>query len=96
MDQLTQQNAAMVEESTAASHALSQEADVLDRSVARFRVSGVVASARPAGPARAQAAAEPPARTVTALRTLGTGQAAVRRPAPAARPVAAEDNWEEF
>jgi methyl-accepting chemotaxis protein len=96
MDQLTQQNAAMVEESTAASHALSQEADLLDRSVARFRVSGVVASARPAGPARAQAAAEPPARTVTALRTLGTGQAAVRRPAPAARPVAAEDNWEEF
>ncbi|MET0183542.1 MAG: methyl-accepting chemotaxis protein [Caulobacterales bacterium] len=36
MDQVTQQNAAMVEESTAASHSLSQEAEALTRLVARF------------------------------------------------------------
>lgn len=39
MDQVTQQNAAMVEESTAASHSLTQEADELMGLVARFRVN---------------------------------------------------------
>jgi methyl-accepting chemotaxis protein len=38
MDQVTQKNAAMVEESTAASHALSQEADRLSELVGQFRV----------------------------------------------------------
>ncbi|MET3664188.1 methyl-accepting chemotaxis protein [Caulobacter sp. 1776] len=39
MDQATQQNAAMVEESTAASHALSNEARGLGRLVQRFRLA---------------------------------------------------------
>jgi methyl-accepting chemotaxis protein len=38
MDQVTQQNAAMVEESTAASHTLAREADDLTRLMARFKV----------------------------------------------------------
>ena len=38
MDQVTQQNAAMVEQSTAASHSLAQEAQSLQASVARFKV----------------------------------------------------------
>ena len=37
MDQVTQQNAAMVEQSTAASHALSQDADALGTLVAKFK-----------------------------------------------------------
>ena len=36
MDQFTQQNAAMVEQSTAASHSLSQETDELVRLTSRF------------------------------------------------------------
>jgi methyl-accepting chemotaxis protein len=39
MDQMTQRNAAMVEETTAASHALLKEASDLISSVSRFRVS---------------------------------------------------------
>lgn len=39
MDQVTQQNAAMVEQSTAASHALAREADELLNLVGQFRVS---------------------------------------------------------
>ncbi|MBC7283203.1 methyl-accepting chemotaxis protein [Hoeflea sp.] len=39
MDQGTQQNAAMVEESTAASHALTKEADALFKLIARFEIS---------------------------------------------------------
>jgi len=39
MDQVTQQNAAMVEESSAATHALSQETQQLNAALARFRVA---------------------------------------------------------
>jgi methyl-accepting chemotaxis protein len=42
MDQTTQQNAAMVEETTAASHSLAQEADELAGLVARFDVGEAV------------------------------------------------------
>jgi methyl-accepting chemotaxis protein len=38
MDQATQQNAAMVEESTAASHALAREADGLTQLMGQFTV----------------------------------------------------------
>jgi len=40
MDQATQQNAAMVEESTAASHAMAREADALHALIRRFRLAG--------------------------------------------------------
>jgi methyl-accepting chemotaxis protein len=40
MDQMTQHNAAMVEESTAASHQLAQEAGELARLVGQFRLAG--------------------------------------------------------
>ena len=39
MDQVTQQNAAMVEEATAASHSLTQEAQGLAQLIERFRLS---------------------------------------------------------
>ena len=48
MDQVTQQNAAMVEQSTAASHALAQDAEELARLAQRFQVGGDT----PARPAR--------------------------------------------
>ncbi len=71
MDQLTQQNAAMVEESTAASHALRSEADTLDRSISRFDV----------GAGSPQSARAPTAPTVPQMRSTGRGGAA-RRPEP--------------
>jgi methyl-accepting chemotaxis protein len=100
MDQVTQQNAAMVEQSTAASHNLAQEAEELARLVARFQLSGSAAvapaqpkakaqpvAARPAAPApRPQARAPRPQ-----LRTTGTGGAAA---ALLSQPD--EDGWEEF
>ena len=45
MDQMTQQNAAMVEESTAASHALADEAKALARLVGHFRLGEAAAPA---------------------------------------------------
>ncbi|MBB5741202.1 hypothetical protein GGQ93_002941 [Brevundimonas aurantiaca] len=97
MDQVTQQNAAMVEQSTAASHALDQEAQSLQASAARFKVGTVgqaspakSAAQRPAAPAPASARASTP-HMAAALKTLGRGGAAL---APKAAPEA--DGWEEF
>jgi methyl-accepting chemotaxis protein len=48
MDQVTQQNAAMVEQATAASHALAEEAAELARLVGQFRIDGAESVAKPA------------------------------------------------
>jgi methyl-accepting chemotaxis protein len=83
MDQVTQQNAAMVEQSTAASRSLSQEAEDLARLMGAFKVGDERAAARPS-PARALQQ-----RAVAGLKTLGRGGAA---PKPAAQ----QESWEEF
>ncbi len=91
MDQVTQQNAAMVEESTAASHALAKETEELSKLISRFELG----QSQPSfGTGRAvhkvSAASKPPAQAkpVRALRTGGAGQA-VRKLEP-------DSNWEEF
>ncbi|MFN3575013.1 MAG: methyl-accepting chemotaxis protein [Phenylobacterium sp.] len=93
MDHVTQQNAAMVEQSTAASRVLADEARELARLVARFKVSAVhapkaersaaVSASRPAAPAPRAAAPSP--RPATAGAT-----------ALAMKPAAEEEGWEEF
>ncbi|WP_313009582.1 methyl-accepting chemotaxis protein [Brevundimonas vesicularis] len=91
MDQVTQQNAAMVEESTAASHSLAQEALSLQASVAQFNV-GVGAQGQPRLPASHSPAPLPQnavRRTVHSLKTVGRGGAAPKLTAEV-------DAWEEF
>lgn len=44
MDQVTQQNAAMVEQATAASHGMMQEAETLNRLIAQFRIGAEAAA----------------------------------------------------
>ncbi|GAB0113934.1 methyl-accepting chemotaxis protein [Acidisoma sp. C75] len=73
MDQVTQQNAAMVEQSTAASHSLSREAETLSHLVARFRIEGDDAGARdreaaPSAAHRAPAAVSRQPASMTARR----------------------------
>ncbi|MEG1029506.1 MAG: chemotaxis protein, partial [Brevundimonas sp.] len=89
MDQVTQQNAAMVEQSTAASHSLAQEADVLAASVSRFRTGQAASAAAPKPVAAPVRAPQPVAQTVAALRSNG---GAARKPALAV----VTDGWEEF
>jgi methyl-accepting chemotaxis protein len=90
LDRMTQQNAAMVEESAAASRNLSGQAANLANLVARFRGAGISASA-------AAFTAPPPARHAPA--------APAPRPIAAAAPAPVhgnlaieldEDNWSEF
>ncbi len=90
MDQVTQQNAAMVEESTAASHALAKETEELSKLISRFHLGQ---SQPPSGVSRAtpKVVASSPtsqAKPVRALKTAGAGQA-VRKPE-------SDTSWEEF
>jgi methyl-accepting chemotaxis protein len=83
MDQMTQQNAAMVEETSAAVHALRGETGELSTLVGRFKAgdTGAAPQRRTAAPARTSA--PPPQRQKIAVNS---------RAAPA--PV--DDTWEEF
>ena len=88
MDQVTQQNAAMVEQSTAASHALARETAELSGLIGGFRLEadGEASRRRPApgaGTGRAAVTARP------MLRTVGRGGAAPQ-------PDAASEAWEAF
>jgi methyl-accepting chemotaxis protein len=84
MDQDTQKNAAMVEQTTAASHNLRREAEGLAESVLMFQVSRRREAERDDMAAPAQ-------RARPALKTVGgRGRSAVRSAAPA------ENEWREF
>jgi methyl-accepting chemotaxis protein len=96
MDQLTQRNAAMVEETTAASHSLSSEAKVLAELVGQFKIGRDASSSRRAnkpasGRPLQRAAAAAPARTAYAV-----APASARRMVANGAPVEASDDWEEF
>ena len=93
MDQVTQQNAAMVEQSTAASHSLADEASELARLVGQFQI-GQLAEIRAAkSPARRRAAG-------SARRPRGAGAKVValsrQNGAPRAALAGAQENWDEF
>jgi methyl-accepting chemotaxis protein len=87
MDQVTQKNAAMVEESTAASHTLEHEAAELARLVAQFQIDEETprhVAARP-GP--------PP---VPPQRRPSVGAAKPRHVAPTTSAHPKDKNWDEF
>ncbi|PZQ55647.1 MAG: chemotaxis protein [Phenylobacterium zucineum] len=91
MDQVTQQNAAMVEEATAASHSLSGEAEALNRLISRFELGAGYSAAAAAAPRAAAPAHRPAPTTAVAMKTTGRGGAA---PKPSA--AVEEDAWDEF
>jgi methyl-accepting chemotaxis protein len=83
-DQATQKNAAMVEESTAASHHLAQEAEELRLLVSQFKIAGE----QPSRPALATPRSRPSASP--ALQLVARVAKAHGTAAPSA------DSWEEF
>ncbi|MCU0853633.1 MAG: methyl-accepting chemotaxis protein [Rhodobacteraceae bacterium] len=82
LDQVTQQNAAMFEETTAASQNLVAQADALSTRMARFRVGRAPASA-----ARARPAAHPGPRRELLAAPPVSGNLALKP---------ADDDWEDF
>lgn len=93
MDGVTQQNAAMVEQATAAARSLSEEADELSRQVARFTLHD-----RPAAPAQTGNVHELQTRAADAGRQIA--RHARRRMANGSGNVSAvaiaDDDWSEF
>ncbi len=90
MDQVTQQNAAMVEQSTAASHALSNEAAQLERLIARFQVGAEVRELPQRRPVSVQRPTAAPVRETFRQRYVQGANALKVKPAE--RP----GEWEEF
>jgi methyl-accepting chemotaxis protein len=95
MDQVTQQNAAMVEESTAASHGLAGEAQELARLVGQFKIGQ---EAVKLAEERSSRKALPPVATPSSERSSGRKLLALpRRAASQQQALTHEaDNWDEF
>ena len=87
MDQVTQQNAAMVEQSTAASHALAREAADLAQLIAQFKVGTIAGAAT-----NTERAYRPEPRSAAprvAMKVAGRGGAALK-------PQPDNNSWTEF
>jgi methyl-accepting chemotaxis protein len=94
MDEMTQQNAALVEEATAASQAMAEGAGELNRMMERFTLPGATASGAAGAPATPAAAVTPSGdRRGTARPWSGKSKDAVERPPPK---VAAGGDWQDF
>jgi len=97
MDHMTQQNAAMVEETSAASHTLAQDAKSLSSLISQFQVTKGASPVRLA-PQAATPAARPAASPARNLVNKLAG-AFHHKPTPQATAVATgthDSNWEEF
>ena len=87
MDQVTQQNAAMVEEATAAAHSLREETLVLGDLIGKFQFGGASQTARPAP--------RPKASPVHAAQQRARAFAA-NRPGMDCNAALKTESWEEF
>ncbi|WP_219135802.1 methyl-accepting chemotaxis protein [Janthinobacterium sp. UMAB-60] len=96
MDEVTQQNAALVEEAAAASQSMQEQAGELAHVVGFFKTGNHVASVSKLSPARAAAPA--PAIARPAARPAPVRKAVAAAPAAPARRsnAGAESEWEEF
>jgi methyl-accepting chemotaxis protein len=94
MDQTTQQNAAMVEQSTAASHNLSNEARELAQLVGRFRIGADVTGT--ASGTTPRPVSNPVRAAQARISRFAGSQNAAGRSGGAALAVAAEPEWEAF
>jgi len=93
MDQVTQQNAAMVEQSTAASHALAREANELMHLMSRFRTGEDGGSEPLHRSSPVSLSASSPRRGFT---PMSRPAAAAMKPTEQAQRRPAKDDWEEF
>jgi methyl-accepting chemotaxis protein len=94
MDQATQQNAAMVEQSTAATHSLASDAENLNRLMSQFQIRGA------GGPRAVDTAgtSTPPGKSSPALNLMNKLAGAFDNNPTSAKPkaVGSSNQWEEF
>jgi methyl-accepting chemotaxis protein len=94
LDKVTQQNASLVEESTAASESLRELAGEMTSAVSVFRLSDAAATAHPA-PKAAVKLSSPSAHKALPKRGTSTQFSAMKHKALAV-PAGADDHWKEF
>jgi methyl-accepting chemotaxis protein len=94
MDQTTKQNAAMVEESTAASASLAQEAENLRHTVSGFQLSAT--QSRSNAELSVRRAASPETRVASPQKFPARPMTAKRASAFQGNAAVASDSWEEF
>ncbi|MBC2774846.1 methyl-accepting chemotaxis protein [Rhizobium sp. AQ_MP] len=94
MDQVTQQNAAMVEQTNAASHTLASDAESLSRLVSQFRVDlNEPVHGQQQEPARAASPQKPSPARALMDKVAGSFN---RKASATASAAAAKEHWEEF
>jgi methyl-accepting chemotaxis protein len=91
MDQVTQQNAAMVEQSTAASHSLAGEATKLSKLVGQFKLGQSAPAPVHAMPARKPMISKADRKPVAEFKPRLVANAAAAAPADAGG-----QSWDEF
>ena len=99
MDDVTQQNAALVEEASAAAQALTEQASNLTQLISRYRVGEGSPAETPRATARPTVVPAAPAverRAVTRPLTGKKRSVAVSTPAPAGAAGAAAEEWKDF
>ena len=103
MDEVTQQNAALVEEASSAAQALSEQAGKLSQMIARYRVGEGSADEAPRVAPRVDARRIPPAAVRVERRSPTRPMTGRKRTSPAAAaspkrspPPAGEEQWKEF
>ena len=95
MDEMTQQNASLVEEATAASQAMAEGARELTRMMERFALPAKTPAAAASAPPTA-AAAEQPERRSPNRPWSGAKESAAERATPRARAGGAAGEWQDF
>jgi methyl-accepting chemotaxis protein len=102
LDQMTQQNSALVEQSAAAANSMREQAQSLAQVVAVFRLGGEEGSfnaapmPRPVSAAPVTPAARVPAAPRPGPQAVAAPKAVASAPTPAAKPAKGEDDWESF
>jgi methyl-accepting chemotaxis protein len=96
MDEVTQQNSALVEENAATAKTLEQQATAMSDEVSVFRIEEVE-SGRPAAAGRALGGSvRPTARPAPAKRTIASGGPVARMQASLATAIRRDPDWQEF
>ncbi|GGX88088.1 methyl-accepting chemotaxis protein [Pseudoduganella dura] len=94
MDEVTQRNAALVEEAAAATQAMQHETENLLSAVSAFKLSGDAGAAHAPSRAPAPAAPRGPIAVASRVAPAKAPQPRPQKPAPSKAPAA--DEWEEF
>jgi methyl-accepting chemotaxis protein len=96
MDDVTQQNAALVEEASAAAQALTEQASNLTQLISRYRVGEGAADEAKQAPAAAHKAAAPAVERRAPSRPMTGKKRPVAAAAPARTNGAAAEEWKDF